>query len=101
VANASIELLLNSPWQDNIARIEKHFYRVLSPLKENDKVADVRILGAIGVVEMVDDIDDFNLYLQSIDRKSLHQMLATLNQHTKILTLKNKVRWYLDIDPIE
>jgi primosomal protein N' len=46
-------------------------------------------------------INDFNLYLQSIDRKSLHQMLATLNQHTKILTLKNKVRWYLDIDPIE
>ncbi|VVM24949.1 Helicase PriA essential for oriC/DnaA-independent DNA replication, partial [uncultured Gammaproteobacteria bacterium] len=42
-----------------------------------------------------------NLYLQSVDRKSLHQMLATLNQHTKILTLKNKVRWYLDIDPIE
>ena len=57
VANASIELLLNSPWQDNIARIEKHFYRALSPLKENAKVADVRILGAIGVVEMVDDID--------------------------------------------
>jgi adenosylmethionine-8-amino-7-oxononanoate aminotransferase len=43
VANASIELLLNSPWQDNIARIEKHFYCALSPLKENDKVADVRI----------------------------------------------------------
>jgi adenosylmethionine-8-amino-7-oxononanoate aminotransferase len=43
--------------KDNIARIEKHFYRALSPLKENDKVANVRILGAIGVVEMVDDID--------------------------------------------
>ena len=57
VANASIDLLLNSPWQDNIARIEKHFYVELLPLKQNEKVSDVRILGAIGVVEMVDDID--------------------------------------------
>ncbi|KAA0443069.1 MAG: adenosylmethionine--8-amino-7-oxononanoate transaminase [Candidatus Thioglobus sp.] len=57
VANASIKLLLNSPWQDNIARIEKHFYQHLSPLKKHKKVADVRILGAIGVVEMVAEID--------------------------------------------
>ena len=46
---------LNSPWQDNIARIEKHFYAELAPLKQNDKVADVRILGAIGIIEMVND----------------------------------------------
>ena len=57
VANASIELLLNSAWQDNIARIEKHFYNELSPLKQHKKVADVRILGAIAVIEMVAEID--------------------------------------------
>lgn len=56
VANASIKLLLNSDWQDNIARIEKHFHAELSSLRINDKVADVRILGAIAVVEMQDDI---------------------------------------------
>jgi len=56
VANANIELLLNSPWQDNIARIEKHFYAELSALKQNEKVNDVRILGAIAVIEMQDDI---------------------------------------------
>jgi primosomal protein N' (replication factor Y) len=38
---------------------------------------------------------------QSDNRKALHQMLATLNQHTNTLTLKNKVRWYLDVDPVE
>jgi len=56
VANANIELLLNSPWQDNIARIEKYFYAELPALKQNEKVNDVRILGAIAVIEMQDDI---------------------------------------------
>ncbi|SMN11100.1 Adenosylmethionine-8-amino-7-oxononanoate aminotransferase [uncultured Candidatus Thioglobus sp.] len=57
VANASIHLLLDSPWQDDVARIEAHFHNQLSALRQNHKVADVRILGAIGVVEMVDEID--------------------------------------------
>lgn len=57
VAHASIELLLNSPWQDNIARIEKHFYSDLSDLKQNEKVADIRILGAIAVIEMKNSIE--------------------------------------------
>ncbi|SMM99965.1 Adenosylmethionine-8-amino-7-oxononanoate aminotransferase [uncultured Candidatus Thioglobus sp.] len=56
VANANIQLLLNSPWQDNVARIETHFHNELSALRQNDKVADVRILGAIGVVELTDEI---------------------------------------------
>ena len=57
VANANIELLLNSPWQVNIARIEKHFYAELSALKQNEQVNDVRILGAIAVIEMKEAID--------------------------------------------
>jgi len=56
VANASIELLLNSPWQDDIARIEKIFHAELSSLRQQDKVADVRILGAIAVIEMKEEI---------------------------------------------
>lgn len=57
VANASIELLLNSPWQDNIANIEAVLNSELSSLRAHEKVADVRILGAIGVVELTDEID--------------------------------------------
>lgn len=57
VANASIELLLNSPWQDNIARIEKHFYEELSTLEQSENVVQVRILGAIAVIEMTEAID--------------------------------------------
>lgn len=51
-ASANIDVLLASPWQDNIARIEQHFIQTLMPLKEIDGVADVRVLGAIGVIEL-------------------------------------------------
>jgi len=57
VANASIELLLNSDWQDNIADIEAILHGELSPLRQHEKVADVRILGAIGVVELTEEVD--------------------------------------------
>ena len=57
VANASIKLLLNSPWQDNIASIEAVLNSELSSLRSSDKVTDVRILGAIGVIELTQDID--------------------------------------------
>jgi len=39
--------------------------------------------------------------LQSENRKELHQILSTFNKHIDNLKLKNKVRYYLDIDPIE
>ncbi|MFC3120734.1 adenosylmethionine--8-amino-7-oxononanoate transaminase [Agaribacter flavus] len=52
VANASIDLLLSKPWQTDVLNIETQLKNELSELKTNDKVADVRILGAIGVVEM-------------------------------------------------
>jgi len=51
-ANANIDVLLNSPWQANIARIERHFQTHLAPLREQDGVKDVRILGAIAAVEL-------------------------------------------------
>ncbi|QCU89393.1 adenosylmethionine--8-amino-7-oxononanoate transaminase [Thiomicrorhabdus sediminis] len=51
-AVANIDVLLASDWQANIQRIEQHFNDTLLPLKELDGVADVRVLGAIGVIEL-------------------------------------------------
>ncbi len=52
VSLASINLLLESDWQSNIGRIESQFKAGLLPCSDLDQVADVRVLGAIGVVEL-------------------------------------------------
>jgi adenosylmethionine-8-amino-7-oxononanoate aminotransferase len=51
VSAASIRLLLSQPWPDTIARIETRLRGALAPAAAADQVADVRVLGAIGVVE--------------------------------------------------
>ncbi|MDA8141902.1 MAG: adenosylmethionine--8-amino-7-oxononanoate transaminase [Desulfobacteraceae bacterium] len=52
VALASIELLLASPWQSRIAEIQDQMSRELESCAVLPQVADVRVLGAVGVVEL-------------------------------------------------
>lgn len=52
VAIANIKLLLSSPWHERIRRIEHRLINDLSPCKMIPHVNDVRVLGAIGVVEL-------------------------------------------------
>jgi adenosylmethionine-8-amino-7-oxononanoate aminotransferase len=57
VACASIRLLVSAPWQKKIQAIGDQLKRELSPCASSPDVADVRILGAIGVVEMKRPVD--------------------------------------------
>lgn len=57
VASASIRVLLESPWERNIADIAEGLGEGLRPCVGSPGVKDVRVLGAIGVVEMEEPVD--------------------------------------------
>ncbi|SMN15888.1 Helicase PriA essential for oriC/DnaA-independent DNA replication [uncultured Candidatus Thioglobus sp.] len=78
------------------------FLREVAGLLKSVEMDNVEIWGPTpNSIEKKSDYYYFNLYLQSNDRAALHQMLATFSQHVDGIKLKNKVRWYLDVDPIE
>jgi len=58
VACESIDLLLESDWQQTVIAIEQQLLIELMPYKILDLVKDVRVKGAIGVVELHQAIDD-------------------------------------------
>ncbi len=67
VALASIELLLESDWQLRVAHIEECLARWLAPCASLPQVAEVRCLGAIGVVEMRQAVNMADITRQFVD----------------------------------
>tara|TARA_R110000737_G_C14598687_1_gene488698 strand:- start:173 stop:1453 length:1281 start_codon:yes stop_codon:yes gene_type:complete len=57
VANASIDLLISSNWKEKVLRIQEQLKLQLSPCQELGQVKDIRVLGAIGVVELYHPVD--------------------------------------------
>lgn len=57
IANASVDLLCGRDWGADVARIEKRLLAGLLPAADLPGVADVRVLGAIGVVQLDHPVD--------------------------------------------
>jgi adenosylmethionine-8-amino-7-oxononanoate aminotransferase len=57
VARASVELLMGQDWRAVVGRISGELCEGLEPLRGLPGIADVRVLGAIGVVELEQPCD--------------------------------------------
>ncbi len=68
VSNASISLLLDSKWQPRVNRISSILESCLSVCRELDHVYDVRVLGAIGVIELDKPVDMASITRSFVER---------------------------------
>jgi len=57
VANASIDLLFENNWQQQVQSIEQQLQILLLPLKHHIRVKDTRVLGSIGAVECLQAVN--------------------------------------------
>jgi len=68
VASANISLLGSYDWQASVLRLEAGLRKGLTPCRDLSTVADVRVLGAIGVVELHSPVDMAVIQKQFVDR---------------------------------
>jgi len=57
VANASLGIIADGGWRADVARIGAGLASGLAPALELGAVRDVRTIGAVGVIELHDDVD--------------------------------------------
>jgi len=67
VANRSIDLLLSGDWENRILQIENILKKELLPLQKQKSVSDVRVIGAIGVIEFESQLDMKSIQEQLIE----------------------------------
>lgn len=68
VANESLAILQEGHWKTQVATIEQALKQYFSPFNDFDHVANVRVLGAIGVIELVNAVD-----MESIQKAFVQQ----------------------------
>ena len=67
VAKASLGLLEQYDWKVKVAAIERQLKTELTPARKSSKVKDVRVLGAIGVIEMRETVNMAEIQKKFVD----------------------------------
>ncbi len=67
-ANASIDLLLSADWEERVLDLQHGLAVGLAPCNDIASVAEVRVLGAIGVVEMKEPVNVAALQREFVKR---------------------------------
>jgi len=100
----SINLLLNSSWHERINRIERGLEEGLAPCRSFETVADVRVLGAIGVVELKQPVDmktiqpyfvDMGVWIRPFNRL-IYLMPPYIINQSELNKLTSAVTQYLE-----
>jgi adenosylmethionine-8-amino-7-oxononanoate aminotransferase len=68
VAHASVELLLSADWSSRVAAVSAGLAEGLAAARELPQVAEVRVLGAIGVIELREPVDLRRMQAAIVDR---------------------------------
>jgi adenosylmethionine---8-amino-7-oxononanoate aminotransferase len=68
VASASIRLLESNDWEASVLRLEAGLRQGLEPCRSFSHVLDVRVLGAIGVVELQNPVAMATIQKQFVDK---------------------------------
>lgn len=99
VANASLEIIKQNRWQTQTKQIETCFAELLPTLKKHDVVADVRWLGAIGVVELTTPVEMEKIQVHFVDQgvwirpfgKLIYMMPPFISEPEHITKLVNAI----------
>lgn len=87
------------------AKVKKSIYLFLNEVKillEKTNLENTELLGPVpALIEKKANYYYAHLWLQNTSRVKLHKVLNFLDKNITNLKSKNKVRWYIDIDPIE
>jgi adenosylmethionine---8-amino-7-oxononanoate aminotransferase len=68
VASASLQLLEEMDWQKSVQRIEKELADGLAPARDLNHVSEVRVLGAIGVVELQSPVNMADIQKRFVEK---------------------------------
>jgi adenosylmethionine---8-amino-7-oxononanoate aminotransferase len=68
VALASLDLLVEGGWRERVATIEDELRTGLEPARELPGVVDVRVLGAIGVVQLHEEVNVATVTSAAVER---------------------------------